>query len=35
MWQYIYLENIEIVPLYLAAERPGAGARRYVPDDDR
>jgi sulfate adenylyltransferase subunit 2 len=22
IWQYIYLENIEIVPLYLAAERP-------------
>ncbi len=22
IWQYIHLENIEIVPLYLAAERP-------------
>ena len=22
VWQYVYLENIEIVPLYLAAERP-------------
>jgi sulfate adenylyltransferase subunit 2 len=22
VWQYIYLENIDIVPLYLAAERP-------------
>jgi sulfate adenylyltransferase subunit 2 len=22
IWQYIYLENIEIVPLYLAAPRP-------------
>ena len=22
MWHYIHLENIEIVPLYLAAERP-------------
>ncbi|WP_448552199.1 sulfate adenylyltransferase subunit CysD [Thalassotalea montiporae] len=22
IWQYIYLENIEIVPLYLSAERP-------------
>ena len=22
IWQYIYLENIEIVPLYLAAVRP-------------
>ena len=22
IWQYIYLENIDIVPLYLAAERP-------------
>ena len=22
IWQYIYLENIKLVPLYLAAERP-------------
>ncbi|VEB01788.1 sulfate adenylyltransferase [Klebsiella pneumoniae] len=27
IWQYIYLENIEIVPLYLAAERPVLEAR--------
>ncbi|MFP1453535.1 phosphoadenosine phosphosulfate reductase family protein [Escherichia coli] len=32
IWQYIWLENIDIVPLYLAAERP-VGTRRYVDDD--
>ncbi len=33
IWQYIYPENIEIVPLYLAAERPVLEARRYADDD--
>ncbi len=35
IWQYIYLENIEIVPLYLAETAPGAGARRHADDDRR
>ena len=29
IWQYIHLENIEIVPLYFAA-RPDGRARRVV-----
>jgi len=36
IWQYIYLENIDIVPLYLAAERPvveRAGTLIMVDDD--
>ena len=36
VWQYVYLENIEIVPLYLAAERPVVerdGALIMVDDD--
>lgn len=36
IWQYIYLENIDIVPLYLAAERPVVerdGALIMVDDD--
>ncbi len=36
IWQYIYLENIEIVPLYLAKERPIVhrdGAMIMVDDD--
>ena len=31
IWQYIHLENIPIVPLYFAAQRPVVLARR--PDD--
>ena len=36
IWQYIYLEDIEIVPLYYAAERPVVerdGALIMVDDD--
>jgi sulfate adenylyltransferase subunit 2 len=36
VWQYIYLENIPIVPLYFARERPvveRAGALIMVDDD--
>lgn len=36
IWQYIYMENIEVVPLYLAAERPVVkrdGALIMVDDD--
>ncbi|MFV2379382.1 phosphoadenosine phosphosulfate reductase family protein, partial [Escherichia coli] len=35
IWQYIWLEYIDIVPLYLAAERPGlerAGRLRMIDD---
>lgn len=37
IWQYIYLENIEIVPLYLAAERPvlERDGMLMMIDDDR
>jgi len=37
IWQYIYLENIEIVPLYLAAERPVVerDGTLIMVDDDR
>ena len=28
VWQYIHLEDIPVVPLYFAKERPDAGARR-------
>ena len=37
IWQYIYLENIEIVPLYLAAERPvlERDGMLMMVDDDR
>ena len=30
IWQYIYLENIPIVPLYFAARAAGGGARRHA-----
>ncbi len=37
IWQYIYLENIEIVPLYFAAKRPVVerGGVKIMVDDDR
>ncbi|MTD33803.1 sulfate adenylyltransferase subunit CysD [Paludibacterium denitrificans] len=37
IWQYIYLENIEIVPLYFAAERPviERDGTLIMIDDDR
>jgi sulfate adenylyltransferase subunit 2 len=37
VWQYIYLENIPIVPLYFAAERPvvDRGGTLIMVDDDR
>ncbi|QDQ28925.1 sulfate adenylyltransferase subunit CysD [Chitinimonas arctica] len=37
IWQYIYLENIEIVPLYFAAERPVVerDGTLLMVDDDR
>ena len=37
IWQYIFLENIEIVPLYLAAERPvlERDGMLMMIDDDR
>lgn len=37
VWQYIYLENIPIVPLYLAAERPVVerDGNLIMVDDDR
>ena len=37
VWQYIYLENIPIVPLYLAAERPvvGRDGALIMVDDER
>ena len=37
IWQYIYLENIQIVPLYLAASRPvlERDGMLMVVDDDR
>ena len=37
VWQYVYLENIEIVPLYLAAERPVVerNGTLIMVDDDR
>lgn len=37
IWQYIYLENIEIVPLYFAAERPVVerDGMLIMVDDDR
>ena len=37
IWQYIYLENIEIVPLYFAAPRPTVkrGGVIIMVDDDR
>ncbi|QDP00643.1 sulfate adenylyltransferase subunit CysD [Thalassotalea sp. PS06] len=37
IWQYIYLENIEIVPLYLSAERPVVerDGTLIMVDDDR
>jgi sulfate adenylyltransferase subunit 2 len=37
VWQYIYLENIEIVPLYYAAERPVVrrDGTLIMVDDDR
>jgi sulfate adenylyltransferase subunit 2 len=37
VWQYIYLENIDIVPLYLAAERPVVerNGTLIMVDDDR
>ena len=37
IWQYIYLENIDIVPLYYAAERPVVERDRtlIMVDDDR
>ncbi len=37
IWQYIYLENIEIVPLYYAAERPVVerDGTLIMVDDDR
>ena len=37
IWQYIYLENIEIVPLYFAAERPvvDRDGTLIMVDDDR
>jgi sulfate adenylyltransferase subunit 2 len=30
IWQYIYLENIPIVPLYFAKPAPGGRARRHA-----
>jgi sulfate adenylyltransferase subunit 2 len=37
VWQYVYLENISIVPLYLAAERPVVqrDGTLIMVDDDR
>ena len=37
IWQYIYLENIEIVPLYLAEKRPVVerDGTLIMVDDDR
>ena len=37
IWQYIYTENIPIVPLYLAAERPvvSRGGQWIMIDDER
>ncbi|MBP9911684.1 MAG: sulfate adenylyltransferase subunit CysD [Rubrivivax sp.] len=37
IWQYIYLENIPIVPLYFAAERPvvDRGGTLIMVDDER
>lgn len=37
IWQYIYLENIEIVPLYLSAVRPvvNRDGMLIMVDDDR
>ncbi len=37
IWQYIHLENIPIVPLYLAAKRPVVerDGQRIMVDDDR
>ncbi|MCM8595337.1 sulfate adenylyltransferase subunit CysD [Accumulibacter sp.] len=37
VWQYIYVERIPIVPLYLAAKRPvvNRGGQWIVVDDDR
>ncbi|WP_199611295.1 sulfate adenylyltransferase subunit CysD [Flocculibacter collagenilyticus] len=37
IWQYIYLENIDIVPLYLAKERPVVerDGVKIMVDDDR
>lgn len=37
IWQYIYMENIEIVPLYLSAERPVVerDGTLIMVDDDR
>ncbi len=37
IWQYIYLENIDIVPLYLSAERPVVerDGTLIMVDDDR
>lgn len=37
IWQYIYLENIDIVPLYFAAERPvvALNGTLVMIDDDR
>jgi sulfate adenylyltransferase subunit 2 len=37
IWQYIHLENIPIVPLYFAAERPvvNRGGTLIMVDDDR
>jgi sulfate adenylyltransferase subunit 2 len=37
VWQYIYLENIPVVPLYLAKERPVVerGGTLLMVDDDR
>ena len=35
IWQYIYREQIPIVPLYFAAERPGGRARRDADDGRR
>ncbi|MTI76241.1 MAG: sulfate adenylyltransferase subunit CysD [Marinobacter sp.] len=37
VWQYIYLENIDIVPLYYAAERPVVerDGTQIMVDDDR
>ena len=37
IWQYIYLENIEIVPLYLSAKRPVVerDGTLIMVDDDR
>jgi sulfate adenylyltransferase subunit 2 len=37
IWQYIYLENIPIVPLYFAAKRPvvNRGGTWIMVDDDR